>query len=392
MRIILSNKFYYRRGGDCIYMLNLEQLLRSRGHEVAVFAMDYPENMPTEWSKYFPSEVRFRPGRGMAEAFCRPFGTAEVKRKFAALLDDFKPDVLHVNNIHSQLSPLIVEMAHERGVRTVWTLHDHKLVCPRYDCLQNGMTLCHDCAKSKTAVLRHRCMKNSAIASVLAYLEAAKWTRERLERVTDAFICPSRFMRDSMLQGGFGEDKLHVLCNFIDVNKCRLDAPAEPGDYYCYVGRLSAEKGLKTLCEAAARLPHKLVLIGDGPLGDELRASYAGGRIEFAGYRDWEYIRRTVAGARMLVLPSECYENNPLSVIEAQCLGAPVLGARIGGIPELIDEGRNGATFASGDADDLRTKIERMWASAYDRDAIATAARAAYGDERYYERLIELYK
>lgn len=161
MKILLANKFYYRRGGDCVHTLNLEQLLKAHGHEVAVFAMDYPENLETQWSKYFPSEVKFKLGTGMIEALMRPFGTREVQRKFNALLDDFHPDVVHLNNIHSQLSPVIAEMAHERGIKVVWTLHDYKLLCPRYDCLRNGETVCESCFADKHKVLEYKCMKNS---------------------------------------------------------------------------------------------------------------------------------------------------------------------------------------------------------------------------------------
>ena len=142
MRILLANKFYYARGGDCICTINLEELLKKNGHEVAIFAMDFPENLQTSWSKYFPGEIRFKPGIGIIEAFARPFGIGEVKRKFNALLDDFHPDVVHVHNIHSQLSPIIVELAHQRGIKVVWTLHDYKLLCPRYDCLRNGTEVC----------------------------------------------------------------------------------------------------------------------------------------------------------------------------------------------------------------------------------------------------------
>ena len=115
MKILLSNKFYYRRGGDCVCTINLEELLKRKGHEVAIFAMQYPDNIETPWSKYFPGEVKFKPGLGMLEALLRPFGTNEVKRKFTALLDDFCPDIVHLNNIHSQLSPVIAEIAHQKG-------------------------------------------------------------------------------------------------------------------------------------------------------------------------------------------------------------------------------------------------------------------------------------
>ena len=115
MRILLANKFYYRRGGDCIYMMNLEQLLTAHGHDVAVFAMDYPENLDTPWKKYFPSDM------SKLSAFSRPFGDRETKRKFTALMDDFHPDVVHLNNIHTQLSPVIAEIAHQKGAKVVWT-------------------------------------------------------------------------------------------------------------------------------------------------------------------------------------------------------------------------------------------------------------------------------
>ena len=255
MKILLANKFYYRRGGDCVHTLNLEQLLKAHGHEVAVFAMDYPENLKTQWSKYFPSEVKFKLGTGMIEALMRPFGTREVQRKFNALLNDFHPDVVHLNNIHSQLSPVIAEMAHERGIKVVWTLHDYKLLCPRYDCLRNGETVCESCFADKHKVLEYKCMKNSKVASFLSYGEAMKWHRERLENCTDAFVCPSQFMRDKMKQGGFAAAKLHTLCNFIDVAPCVADDYSQRDDYYCFIGRLSHEKGAKTLMVAANAVP-----------------------------------------------------------------------------------------------------------------------------------------
>ena len=197
MKILLVNKFYYRRGGDCIYTLNLEQLLSENGHEVAVFAMDYPDNLDTKWSKYFPSEVKFRPGPGIIEAILRPFGTSEVTRKFNAMLDDFNPDVVHLNNIHSQLSPIIAEIAHKRGIRVVWTIHDCKLVCPRYDCMRGG-TRCELCADNAKYCLKYKCMKDSWIASLIGYLEAKKWSASRLENISDIFLCPSKYMADTI--------------------------------------------------------------------------------------------------------------------------------------------------------------------------------------------------
>lgn len=391
MRILLANKFYYRRGGDCIYMLNLEQLLNANGHETAVFAMQYPDNLPTPWSKYFPSEIRFSPGPGMVEAFLRPFGTREVKRKFNALLDDFKPDVVHLNNIHSQLSPIIAELAHKRGIKVVWTIHDYKLLCPRYDCLRNGTSICEECFTDKHKVLEYKCMKNSRIASFLAYREALKWNRRRLEDCSGLFVCPSQFMADKMAQGGFCKKKLHTLCNFIDVEKCKKSSYTEKEDYYCFIGRISHEKGVQTLIEAANQLPYRLKIIGGGPLEEKIK-SLANPNIEFMGFRQWEEIKEIAGRARFSVIPSEWYENNPLSVIEAQCLGTPVLGARIGGIPELIEEGVSGLCFKSKNVDDLKDKIKDMFAASFNYNTIARTAQTRYNSKTYYQKLIGLYK
>lgn len=384
MRILLSNKFYYRRGGDCIYLLNLEQLLSVYGHEVAVYAMQYPENLPSEWSKYWPNNM------SNIDALIRPFGSIQVREGFARLLDDFKPDVVHLNNIHTQLSPVIAEIAHLRGVRVVWTLHDYKLLCPRYDCLQNGKAICEECYSDKRGVLRHNCMKNSKAASIIAYFEAKKWNRGKLEAYTDVFICPSLFMAEKMFKGGFDKRKLKSLCNFIDVEKCKKDA-YDKGNYYCFIGRLSNEKGANTLIEAAKQLPYKLVVIGGGPLEEELKAN-GSDNIEFVGFKQWGDIKTLVGDARFSVIPSEWYENNPLSVIEAQCLGTPVLGAKIGGIPELVEDGVSGMTFESGNVMDLKEKIETMWKANFDYKKIAEESQKKYSAENYYRDLIEIYQ
>ena len=379
MRILLANKFYYRRGGDCVYMLNLEQLLKKHGHEVAVFAMDYPENLDTPWRKYFPQNMT------KLMAFTRPFGSIEVKNKFNRLLDDFRPDVLHLNNIHTQLSPVIAELAHWRGIRVVWTLHAYKLLCPRYDCLLDGRDVCEACFKGdKSPCLAHSCMKGSKIASWVGFREALAWNRQRLEQATDVFICPSRFMAEKMVQGGFDASKMAVLCNFIDAGRCQKEDYGKE-DYYCYIGRLSQEKGVRTLLEVANGLPHTLKVIGDGPLADGLKAM-AGNHVEFLGHKDWDEIKALVGRARFCVVPSEWYENNPLSVIEAQCLGTPVLGARIGGIPELTDR-----TFRSGDVDELRAQISKMWDDVFDYRRLAEEAQRRYDAEAYYKRLMEVY-
>lgn len=384
MRILLSNKFYYRRGGDCIYMMELERLLKAKGHDVAIFSMQYPQNEPSVWSKYWPSNM------SAIKAFTRPFGDSEVKEKFSALLDDFRPDVVHLNNIHTQLSPIIAEMAHGRGIRVVWTLHDSKLVCPCYTCMRGG-EWCEECFSSKTSVIKHRCMPGSLPGAVIGYLEAKKWNKERLQNSCDLFLPPSQFMADTCIRGGYDKDKFQVLCNFIDLKK--VEKPSfEKKDYYVYLGRLTKVKGIETLCKVAAELPYKLVVIGGGDLEQELKEKYKNSSIEFLGQKKWNEFRDVLEKARFMVIPSEWSENNPLTVIESQALGTPVLGAMIGGIPELIEERVSGMTFESGNPVDLKEKIQQMFDAEFDYQNISSMAQNRYSSDTYCEKILQLYR
>ena len=390
MRILLANKFYYRRGGDCIYTMNLEKMLKEKGHEVAVYAMQYPENEKSEWSGYWPSNMT------KLDAFTRPFGARQVMKGFSRLMDDFKPEVVHLNNIHTQLSPVIAKIAHEKGARVVWTLHDTKLVCPCYTCTRDGKW-CTECFTDKKTVIRHRCMPGGLPGAIIGYLEAQKWNKEVLQEYVDLFLPPSKFMMDTCVEGGYKPEKFRVLCNFIDVTKVKglksEEVKGLKGDYYVYLGRVNEVKGVRTLCKAASQLDKRLVVIGGGELLPELQKTYVDCKqIEFKGQMQWEEFMPILRGARFMVLPAEWSENNPLTVIESQSLGTPVLGARIGGIPELIDEGMSGMTFTSGDVEDLKDKIVKMFEHEFDYDAIAKNAIERYSSEAYYEKLMALYK
>lgn len=387
MKILLCNKFYYRRGGDCIYTMNLEQMLRKAGHEVAIFSQQYPDNEASPWSRYWPSEFKMKPSATMLDSLLRPFGRGSVVRCFGKLLDDFRPDVVHLNNIHTQLSPVLAELAHQRGIRVVWTIHDSKLVCPCYTCNREGQW-CEECFTNKHAVVEHRCMPGGLLGAYIGYREALKWTPERLMACVDTLLCPSQFMADILVKGGYRREKIRVLSNFIDAEKV-AGAKAEKGDYYVYLGQMNPIKGVRTLCEAASTLPYRLVMIGGGFILDELKEQYKECKqIEFTGQLDWQTLRPLLEGARMMVLPSECSENNPLSVIESLCLGTPVLGAQMGGIPELITLS-NGMTFTSGSVQSLREGIEAMWRQNFDYQAIAKQALATYRAEAYYETLMK---
>lgn len=399
-RILIVNKFLYPRGGDCIVALSEAELLRSAGYEVALWGMDYPDNIPTDTSRLYASQVSFSGGslRDKLNAAGRLMGLGDVRTSFARMLREFRPHTVHFHNIHSYLSPVIVEMAHRAGIRTLWTMHDYKLTCPSYSCLSPDGHLCNECVDKPWTVVSRRCMKGSLAASIMARAEAWRWNVGRLSASTDAFICPSEFMAEKIMAGGVPRGKIHVIGNFLDPAKAEIlssipaDSHRTPG-MMLYVGRLSAEKGIATLLATFASMNEpalKLRVFGNGPLESELRNNYGSfPGIEFMGHADARTIATEMSAAQMLIAPSECYENNPLSVIEALSAGTPVLGADIGGIPELISPS-TGMLFESGDSYALEGAIRGMLVRSFNNPAIKAASLDRFSSRQHFSRIEKL--
>ncbi len=393
-RILIVNKFYYNRGGAEVVAIAMCEALRAKGYSVAVFTMDYGDNFDDE-NCYLAPKVSFQGTFSEKLKFAqRTLGGYGIRKSFRNALEEFMPDVVHFHNVHSYLSPEVVKMAKEYGCRVVWTLHDYKLLCPSYACLCNDKP-CELCFKDKTNVIKNRCMKGSLVASILAYLEAKRWNRDWIQQYVDAFVCPSLFMAQKMEQGGFDKSKLHVICNFIDpmkLNSLKQRSKQHRDKYYLYIGRLSKEKGVKTLLEVASKLPYKLKMAGGGPLKDELQLLYRDcNNIEFLGHQNAQQVVELLSDASFSVVPSECYENNPLSVIESLCAGTPVIGADIGGIPELIDE-QYGYIYESGNKEELSNTIKKAFEYNWRNDCIANSALNRFSAERHIALLERLYK
>jgi len=393
-RVLLVNKFYYPRGGDCIVVLNTEGVLRLGGLEAEVFAMEFQLNQQARYSDLFAPEVSFGGGAAnQLRALWRTLGIGDVRKRFEAVLDEYQPDVVHLHNIHSYISPVVGQLAHKRGIRVVWTMHDYKLLCPRYDCLLDGKP-CERCHQGdKFNVITHKCMKGSLPASVVAWIEALKWNRKVLQKFTDVFVCPSQFIASKMRAGGFDEAKIKVLNNFLDPVK--LQRYQELGqdslsrqDYYCYVGRLSQEKGVEALLEAASSLPYPLKVAGRGPLETTLRDKYSKSpNIEFLGNLNADEVAQLLARARFSIMPSRCYDNNPLSVVESLCAGTPVVGAHIGGIPELIDDS-SGIAFKPFDTGAMSHAISAAMDRQWNHTAIAQAALNRFSPTTHLQSLL----
>ncbi|MDR0989257.1 MAG: glycosyltransferase [Prevotellaceae bacterium] len=388
MKILIVNKFLYERGGADIHAIKLGPLLKKHGHQVRFYSMHYPLNiaMPDD-EGFFAKEVSFfqTSPMGKLQAAMRVFGWG-IKRNYTKLLDEFCPDVVHLHNVHSYLAPLVAALAHERSIKVVWTIHDYKMLCPSYACLRNNEP-CELCYTNKFNVIRHRCMKHSWCASVLACGEALWWNKEKLSRWTDSFICSSHFIAEKMLQGGFPNEKISVLCNFVSDEKSGYiqEIAAEKEEMaYAYIGRLSEEKGLDALLKAAAALPYKLYVAGRGDMEAYLKQTYRSEQISFVGHLSAEGIVRLLKRVQFSVVPSVWYENNPHSAIESLCCGTPVLGRKVGGIPELLETSECNRSFV-GD-EELPTAIPRMFAQAsgVDRAKLSADSCRLFSEEIYY--------
>ena len=378
--------------------MTTRELLMRAGHEVQVFAMSFPANIKLPEASTWPSEVEFNGPLSMKlKAFARLMGVGDVVGKFRRVLKDFRPDVVHFHNIHSYLSPVVVTLAHSFGARTVWTMHDLKLVCPAYLGRRPDGSICSDCVDGRNNLMKYRCMKGGRLASFMALLESVRWNRARLDSATDCFIAPSEFLKDMLVRGGFTSEKIRVLNNFIDPQKIAaiqamgVSSGEDSEPYFAYAGRLSPEKGVRTLVEAGVKAGVALRVAGDGPMRAELEELARGSRVELLGSLDSDGVMKLMRGAAASVMPSECYENNPLSVIESLCAGTPVIGADIGGVPELIVPGVSGERFVSGSVDSLVDCLLAFRPERYNRAEIASDAAVRFSARTHLKTLLQIY-
>ncbi len=285
----------------------------------------------------------------------------EARRKLQRLLKEFFPSIAHLHCIYHHLSPAILPVLSQAGIPTVMTAHDLKIACPAYKMLNNG-GICERCRDGSVLnVVRHRCIRGSFAASVVVAVESGLQRKLRMyERHLSKIVVPSRFFLEKFVEWGWSRDKFSYIPNYVDV--ARFTALYDPGDYFVYFGRLAPEKGVGTLLRAAKEAAVRVKIVGTGPEEEALRALDArlGGAAEFLGYRRGAELQEIVGHARAVVTPSEWYENAPMSVLESFALGKPVIGSRIGGIPEMIEVGLNGWLYESGDVAGLAEIMRRV--------------------------------
>lgn len=383
MKIIQVNKFHYPRGGADKYFLSLSRALEAAGHKVAVFAMEHPKNLPSPWSRFFVSRLSFNEG-GLKDRLRTPgrvLYSREAKRKFAALIEEFKPDIIHIHNIYHQLSPSILSVARQRAIPVVMHCHDYKLICPNYQLFVDGK-ICERCLGHRYYnCLAHRCLKKSFSHSLLATAEAyLHHSLKTYEKSLARLIAPSAFLKAELIKGGWPEGKVSVIYNPSDPEfEDGSGAEAAKGGYLLYFGRLSPEKGLETLIAAAAETGQKAKIAGTGPEEGKLRklALDLEAPIEFLGFQNPAELKKTIREAKAVIIPSLWPENMPLSLLESLSLGKIVIVSRVGGLPELVRADENGFLFAPGDVRDLAEQIRKLEDCDQERMQLAAKRTAA---------------
>jgi glycosyltransferase involved in cell wall biosynthesis len=401
MKILQVNKFFYPKGGCEVVLFDTARLLERKGHQVVFFSMHHPRNMPSPDQAFFVSRVDF----DAVSSFPAQVRTAlriiysfEAKRKITALIEKHRPDIVHLHNFHHQISPSVLDVFRRFRLPAVMTLHDYKVVCPTY-LLFLGQGPCEACRGGRfyQCFLR-RCTKGSVLGSAVNTLEMyVHRYLLRVNRRIDCFISPSRFLMDKCREMGF-EGKTVCLPHFLDLKDYDPSFGFEE-KALVYFGRLSHEKGLHTLLKAVRNVPIRLNIIGDGPARKELeqkaqREEFK--HVRFLGYMTGPALKDEIKKAMAVVLPSEWYENFPRTILEAYGLGKPVIGARIGGITELIKDGETGMTFTSGDAEGLERKIRLLAGDPGKAEEMGVKARRyvenEFNPERFYQGLIEVYE
>ena len=366
MRILMVNKFLYANGGSETYIFKLGDYLKNNGHEVQYFGMEHEGRCVGNAVNAYTTDMDFHGGSKLSKLTypLKTIYSSEARKKIRLVLDNFKPDVVHLNNFTYQLTPsMILEIQKwkkqtGRKCRIVFTAHDYNLVCPNH--MLNNPNTHQNCEKCLGGhfmnCTKDKCIHGSMVKSAVGTMEAFFWKMNGAYKHIDSIICCSEFLKTKMDTNPLFAQKTLALHNFVEQVEFKETVKK---DYVLYFGRFSEEKGIGTLIDVCKQLPDvQFIFAGTGPLEETIKDVE---NIRNVGFQRGDALEKLIREARFSIYPSEWYENCPFSVMESQMYGTPVLGADIGGIPELIKVGKTGELFESGNKSDLKLKIEKLW-------------------------------
>ncbi len=399
MKVLMVNKFHYLKGGSEKYYFELADLLRKKGHEVAFFSMKDEKNKYTDCKEYFVEPIDLNNGSKLKALDV--IYSKNNKQKMKEALEEFKPDIVHLNNFQRQLSSSIVEAINEKNIPIVFTAHDVQAICPSIVMLDNNKNVCEKCMNGKYInCIKNKCVKNSTLKSVLGAIEGKYYRNKKIyKEKIDYIITPSEFYRKKMIEDEIDENKIEAIHNFINIEDYNIETTNN--NYALYVGRLSKEKGILKLVEAFSRLDNrKLYIAGDGPEKNEIeriiKEKNLQNNIKLLGFLKQEEVKKYISEASFVVIPSIWYENCPYSILETQAIGKPVIGANIAGIPELVKDKENGLIYDYDNVDELEKSMKLLFeneklANEYGENA-KKYAKNNYDKEIYYKKINNIYE
>ena len=388
MKVLMINKFLYPNGGSETYIFKIGEWLEKNGHEVQYFGMEHTGRCVGNRVNAYTSDMDFH-GGSILSKLTYPIKTiysSEARKQIRKVLDDFKPDVCHINNFNYQLTPsIILEIKKwNKNCRIVFTAHDYQLVCPNHMCNNpNTHQNCEKCLGGHFInCTKGKCIHGSTAKSAIGTMEAMLWNGNGVYKNFDKIICCSEFLKKKMDTNPVFAERTIALHNFVEKVE---NKDVEKKDYVLYFGRFSEEKGIGTLIQAAKELLDvEFIFAGTGPLESEINEV---ANIKDVGFQKGDALEKLIREAKFSVYPSEWYENCPFSVMESQMYGTPVLGADIGGIPELIEEGKTGELFESGNKEELKSKIRKMSNKQYKVDSVSFDTV-----DEYCQKLMKIYR
>lgn len=404
MKILQINNVHYRRGGADTVYLNTAELLQDHGVGVVFFNLLKKDNLPCKDERFWASSIESRPKgvKSAVEELRNFFYNPEAAVKIEELIKIEKPDIAHIHLFWgSGISPSITKVLKRYHIPLVQTVHDYRMICPIALLMDKYGKVCEKCeGKHFYKAGLYGCSQHGRVRSII--MAAEMYYHNRLFNpvdVVNGFIFVSKFSYRKHLQymPQLENANTTVLYNFAGSDYDGKER--ELGAYYLFYGRLSYEKGIITLLEAIKETPEiQLKVVGSGPMEVGLKEKYQlYSNIEFLGYQAGESLNNIVRNARFVFVPSECYENNPMTIVEAFAMGIPIIGANIGGIPEIVKEGETGYQFESGNVDDLKQVISKANAiTISDYQMMSKRAflfyKTHFSPETYYESLIAFYK
>lgn len=406
MRVLQVNKYYYPKSGSERYLFDVSALLQKHGHEVIPFAMKHKKNVETIYSKYFVENIDYETVIKKSVlykmfAFFKIIYSFEAEKKIKNLIAIEKPDIAHVHKFSNTLTPSVLYGIKKFRIPIIQTLHDYRTICPNYNLFDfSKFRLCEECkGHHYFNAIKRRCQKSSMLIGLNVAMESYLYHfMQTYENTIDLFISPSNFMREKMVEFGVDKKKVIFIPNFI--NSSNYSPKYCDSNYILYFGRLEKNKGVQTLIKAMKYVKDcKLYLIGSGDyrIGlDRIIRNSLIKNVKFFGFLKREQLINLIRNSLFTVLPSEWYENCPMTILESFALGKPVIGANIGGIPELVDHGSTGLLFEPGNVKDLAEKINCLLQDKNRTVEMGKSARKKveknYNEEIHYRRLINAYE